>query len=171
MVIFREKPKKGLIACGLLLLSTGFDATSAFAANTAQITITATVNAECSVSAPPTVDLGDIPFAAFNGKNAGEELTDYSKSFNISTTCSGTNKYRLAFTTPQTNYNCMTATSGNLGFCLYDKGTGGNKIMLADVNSIEGEGTGATFRIVPVRVGTPTVGTHAASLTITISPM
>lgn len=143
----------------------------ALAADNAQIQIKATVTAVCTLSAPPLVDLGAIPITAFDGKSAGEELTDYGNTFTLTTTCSGTDKYKLTFTPSAVNNNCLTASSGNLGFCFY--GPDGTRIDLAGDRSLTDSTStaGTEIRVFPMRQGTPTAGEHTASMTVTIEPI
>ncbi|SQI32194.1 Uncharacterised protein [Providencia alcalifaciens] len=54
------------------------------------VQIKTTVLAGCTLDAPETVSLDNIPSSAFNGKHVGDNLTDYAKTFNLTATCSGT---------------------------------------------------------------------------------
>lgn len=143
----------------------------ALAVDNAQIQIQATVTAVCTLSAPPLVDLGVLPITVFDDKNSGEELKNYGHTFTITTTCSGTDKYKLTFTPSAINNNCLTASSGNLGFCFY--GPEGIKIDLAGNRSLTGStGTAGTeINVFPMRWGTPTAGEHTATMTVTIEPI
>ncbi|RRZ91582.1 spore coat protein U domain-containing protein [Erwinia sp. 198] len=139
------------------------------ASSTATIDLTATVTAACSLSAPSSLDLGEIPVTAFEGATAGQEISGYDRTFAITTTCSGTNRFTITFTPGSVNYNCLTASSGNMGFCLYEGN--GNKIMLAGNRTVTAEGDEVNIKVVPLRIGTPTVGNHSASVMIMISPL
>jgi len=145
---------------------------SAYGAESSRVEIKVATTASCSLSLPPVVDIGDIPFTAFVGKGAGEELTGYDTNLNIATTCYGTDKFRLEFITSVVHYNCLTADtrSGGMGFCLYH---GDNKIMLdsAATRIVDTEGTMTTIRVVPLRTGTPTPATHSGTLSVTIAPL
>lgn len=161
----------GAMFCSLALA--GLSSTVSAADNSATIRITATVKAVCSLSAPPSVDLGDIPITAFDGLSAGGELTGYDKTFTIATSCSGTDKYVLTFTPTASSDGCMTADGGGMGFCLYDPSA--KKIALTSTGAnLEGSTASASqdIKVVPARSSkAPTAGDHAASMTVTIAPL
>lgn len=159
------------LSCTLVLA--GLSSTVRAAEDSATIQITATVTAVCSLSAPPLVDLGDIPITAFDGLSAGGELTGYDKAFTITTSCSGTDKYALTFTPTASSDGCLAASSEGMGFCLYDSSA--KKIVLTATGAVLEGSTGTAdeqIKVVPVRANkAPTAGKHTATMEVTIAPL
>lgn len=159
---------KFLASIGVLIFTSG-TTLPALSSDTGQIQITATVTAECTLSAPALVEVDNVPYTALAGLAGGEELTGYDKTFTITTTCSGTNKYSLLFIGQEVGYGCLVG--GNIGFCLYQPN--GEKINLASSTSRNVSAEGSTFdvRVVPARIGNPAPGVGTGTLTVTISPL
>lgn len=152
---------------------TALSSTARAADNSATIQIKATVTAVCSLSAPPSVDLGDIPVTAFDGLSAGGELTGYDKTFTITTSCLGTDKYELTFMPTASSNGCLTTSSEGMGFCLYDSSA--KKIGLTATGAILEGSTGSAgdeIKVVSARGSkAPSVGEHSATMEVTIAPL
>lgn len=84
----------------------------------ALIKIKATVLAGCSLDAPDTVPLGKIPSSAFNNKLTGDDLDTYSKTFTLTATCSGTDKYKYTFKANQADGPCIKTDADFMRYCL-----------------------------------------------------
>lgn len=141
-------------------------------ANTiAQTTISSTVAAVCSMSVPPAVDMGEIPFTALSGKTTGDNLEDFARTFRITSSCSGTANYQLTFSPASRGGACIGSDTGTLRFCLR---VGDVSLDFTGTNNpvYRATNTNMTVTLVPqMGAYTPKAEVVSGSLTITISPV
>ncbi|HEM6871591.1 hypothetical protein [Providencia manganoxydans] len=142
------------------------------------LTITARVNAVCTVTPSVTsISLPDIPYSEFEGKTRGTELPNYaSEQFELSGKCSGTSKFKYTFI--PSNYEnqtgCIDAKGlKSLYFCVYSN----NKKIDFKNGTVEMKGLSTTnngvmkFKIIPATGDSPIkVQQYSASLTVKIEP-
>jgi len=141
------------------------------AASSTTINFSATVTAVCSISAPGNVDLGEIPYSALSALAVRDELPAYSKTFTISTSCTGTNSYNLTFNGAVVNYGCLSG--GNVAFCLDVVGNEDRRINLASSTErvVKAEGSSITIKATPMRLSSLAAGKGTGTMTVTISPL
>lgn len=141
----------------------------------ALVKIKATVLAGCSLDAPDTVSLNDIPSSAFNGKLTGEDLTAYSKTFNLTATCSGTDKYKYTFQIKEADASCIKTDADFMRYCLKFNDDyldlSSTTATLERDNTKDGNVT--TITVVPQVASTSSnpVGDVNGQITVTIEPM
>lgn len=164
---------------GLMLLQSARaedikDASPSPVAASAQVEIKGELKATCSLTAPSSVELDEIPISALEKKGDRKGLDDYAKTFKITTSCSGTEKYELEFEADNvTTDGCLEASSRAMAFCLYRKD---KLINLSDDASRKLEGNTSTegemMKVLPARGGgKPVAGEHSGSATVTIKPL
>lgn len=157
-----------MVAAPAMLALTGNNAVAE-----SNVQFNATVKAVCSLTVDPSVDLGDIAITEFSGKNAGEGISGYDKTFTVTANCSGTNAYKLTMTPTKASSGCLESTSEELAFCLYN--SGGTKINMVEAGATLEKQTSAgaeNIRVVPARATkAPTAGEHSGTMTVTIMPL
>lgn len=163
----------GKAGAGLLLMFFCFFLKPVSAASSGVVNITATVIATCSLSVPPTLDIGDILASDLSSVGSGKELNGYAKNLPITTSCTGVNNYKLTFSSSaEVGYGCLLAAN-SLGFCLYKPD--GSKLSMASSNkSVQGSATNnqINLAIVPIsRGGNPKPGSLSVSLNVAIEPL
>lgn len=137
--------------------------------SSALITIKATVSASCTLEAPSVVTLDDIPFSALTDKNIGDNLPDYSTTFELKSKCIGTNKYTYNFTpTGVTTTTCLGSDTGALRFCL--KVNGQELDFNKGTNSVTGNNDITTVTVTPQVGNSVAAGVVTGSVTVTIEP-
>ncbi|CAG9412737.1 MULTISPECIES: hypothetical protein [Providencia] len=139
------------------------------------VQIKTTVLAGCTLDAPETVSLDNIPSSAFNGKRVGDNLTDYAKTFNLTATCSGTDKYKYTFQVTESDASCIKTNADFMRYCLKSNDKDINlSSTTATLNwDITKDGNITPITVIPQVASTTStpVGEVNGQITITIEPM
>lgn len=141
----------------------------------ALVKIKTTVVAGCLLEAPEMVTLDDIPSSAFKGKLTGDNLTTYSKTFNLTAACSGTDKYKYTFKANAADGSCIKTNADFMLYCLKIDNDyldlSSTTASLERNNSLNGNVTVIT--VVPQVASTSStpVGEVNGQITVTIEPM
>lgn len=149
------------------------DASPAVAAASARLEIKGKLKATCSLTAPSSVEMGKIPISAIEKEEGKKGLGDYAKTFNITISCAGAEKYVLEFKADKvTSEGCLETVSQALAFCLYSKD---KKLDLSRPGSSQLTGNISTksevIKVLPSQGSKrPVAGTHSGGATLTIKP-